>query len=83
MYFVYLLRCKDSTLYCGITNDLDRRLSLHNSGKGAKYTHGRLPVKLSYWESAGSRTEALKRERAIKKMPKNLKELLAKSGKKL
>ena len=77
LYYVYLLRCADATLYCGITNDLDRRLRDHNGGKGARYTRGRLPVRVVYREEAGSKGEALRRERAIKKMPKVKKERLA------
>lgn len=50
MYYVYLLRCGDGTLYTGYTNDLKRRLAVHNAGKGAKYTRSRLPVDLVYWE---------------------------------
>ena len=49
MYFVYLLRCSDGTLYTGCTNNLDRRLAAHNAGKGAKYTRSRRPVALVYW----------------------------------
>ena len=52
MYFVYLLRCADGTLYTGCTNDLDRRLVAHNAGKGAKYTRSRRPVVLVYREQA-------------------------------
>ena len=48
MYYVYLLRCADGTLYTGFTNDLARRLAAHNAGKGAKYTRSRLPVDLVY-----------------------------------
>lgn len=77
LYYVYLLRCADATLYCGITNDLDRRLRDHNGGKGARYTRGRLPVRVVYREEADSKGEALRRERAIKKMPKVKKERLA------
>ena len=50
MYFVYLLRCSDGTLYTGCTNNLDRRLAAHNAGKGTKYTRSRRPVALVYWE---------------------------------
>jgi len=77
LYYVYLLRCADATLNCGITNDLDRRLRDHNGGKGARYTRGRLPVRVVYREEADSKGEALRRERAIKKMPKVKKERLA------
>ena len=77
-YRVYLLRCNDGTLYCGITNDLQKRVALHNSGKGAKYTRSRLPVRVVYQEKVGTRGDALKREREIKKMTKSQKESLAK-----
>jgi putative endonuclease len=76
LYYVYLLRCADGTLYCGITNDPAKRLCEHNAGKGARYTRGRLPVRFVYCEEVGSRSEALQRERAIKKMPKAKKERL-------
>ena len=66
MYYVYLLRCGDGTLYAGYTNDLQRRLAVHNAGKGAKYTRGRRPVELVYWESFSNKSSALKREYAIK-----------------
>ena len=58
MYFVYLLRCADGTLYTGCTNDLDRRLAAHNAGKGAKYTRSRRPVVLVYREQAAERSAA-------------------------
>jgi putative endonuclease len=76
LYIVYLLRCADSTLYCGITNDLEKRLRDHGRGKGARYTRGRLPVRVAYREAAASRSEALKREWAIKKLTKVQKEEL-------
>ena len=66
MYFVYLLRCSDGTLYTGCTNNLDRRLAAHNAGKGTKYTRSRRPVALVYWEQAADRSAALRRESAIK-----------------
>lgn len=68
-YFVYILTCKDNTLYTGITTDLQKRLDEHNhSDKGAKYTRIRRPVVLSYSEKAQNRSEASKREYAIKKL---------------
>jgi len=79
LYIVYLLRCADSTLYCGITNDLEKRLREHNRGKGARYTRGRLPVRLAYREAAATKSEALNREWAIKKLPKVKKEELCRS----
>ncbi len=73
MYFVYILVCRDETLYCGYTNDLEARLAAHNNGKGAKYTKSRLPVQLSYYESFETKSEALKREAAIKKLTRKQK----------
>ena len=65
---VYILQCRDETLYTGITDDLERRISRHNAGKGAKYTRGRGPVKLVYREECDDKSHALKREHAIKAM---------------
>lgn len=76
MYFTYLLRCADDTLYCGFTTDLERRNAAHNAGKGAKYTRSRLPVALVYWESFATEQEARKREYAIKKLSRRQKEAL-------
>lgn len=68
MYFVYLLECADTTLYTGITTDLERRVEEHNgSEKGAKYTRARRPVHLVYSEEYENRSEASKREYFIKK----------------
>ncbi|MCI6610355.1 MAG: GIY-YIG nuclease family protein [Ezakiella sp.] len=67
-YFVYILECSDNTLYCGITNDIKKRLVAHNNKRGAKYTRGRTPVKLVYFEEACNKGAALSRERAIKKL---------------
>jgi putative endonuclease len=67
-WYVYILQCADNTLYTGVATDVSARLATHNAGKGAKYTRGRLPVALLYQESAESRSAALKREHAIKKM---------------
>lgn len=68
MNFIYILRCADGTLYTGWTNDLEKRLQTHNSGKGAKYTRSRRPVELVYTESFATRSEAMKREAEIKKL---------------
>ncbi len=65
-YCVYILRCGDGTLYTGCTNDLSRRLSVHQRGQGATYTRARLPVELVYRESAADKSAALRREAAIK-----------------
>jgi putative endonuclease len=67
-YFVYFLLCADGTLYCGFTDDPDARLKTHNAGKGAKYTRSRLPVKLVYREEFDSKSDALKRECALKRI---------------
>ena len=69
--FVYLLLCRDQTLYCGITDDVQRRLEMHRSGKGAKYTRGRGPLELVYTEECESYSSALKREYAIKQLPRS------------
>jgi putative endonuclease len=67
----YLLKCADGTLYCGITNDMEKRLAAHNAGAGAKYTRGRMPVELVYLERCPDKSAALKREIEIKQMPRN------------
>jgi len=66
----YLLRCADDTLYCGITNDMGKRLAAHNAGTAAKYTRARIPVELVYSEPCADRSSASKRELAIKKLPR-------------
>ena len=68
-WVVYLVRCSDKSLYCGISNDLQRRLKAHNSGKGAKYTRSRRPVELIDISPEMPKPEALKLEYRIKKMP--------------
>ena len=67
-YYTYLVRCADGTLYCGYTDDLERRLAVHNSGRGAKYTSRRLPVVLVYSERFDSKSRAMSRECAIKRL---------------
>ena len=67
VWYLYILRCGDGTLYTGITTDVEKRLETHRSGKGAKYTRGRLPLELVYQEVCGSHSDALKRELAVKK----------------
>ena len=67
-WFVYILECNDNSLYTGITNGLEKRIIAHNSGKGAKYTKARLPVKLIYKESYKTKSDSLKREFEIKKL---------------
>ena len=68
MNYTYLLQCADGTLYCGWTNHLEKRVEAHNAGKGAKYTKSRRPVILVYYEEYGTKSEALRREAAIKKL---------------
>lgn len=70
MCYVYILECGDNTLYTGWTNNLDKRIQTHSEGKGAKYTRGRLPVKLVYFEKFEDKISAQKREYAIKKLSK-------------
>ena len=70
---VYILKCSDGTFYTGITNNLNLRIKKHNLGKGAKYTKNRLPVSLVYKESALDKSQSLKREIAIKKLPRDKK----------
>ena len=77
--YVYVLRCKDNSYYTGWTNDLDNRILMHNSGKGAKYTKSRLPVELIYFEKCADKSEALKRECAIKQLTRKEKEKLINS----
>lgn len=72
----YLLRCADGTYYCGVTNDLDKRLAAHNAGEGAKYTRGRTPVRLAHVEACADRSTALKREMEIKQLTRGEKHLL-------
>ena len=67
-WFVYILLCRGETFYCGITDDVQRRLEMHRSGKGAKYTRGRTPVEVVYTEECESYSAALKREYAIKQL---------------
>ncbi|MBS1766396.1 MAG: GIY-YIG nuclease family protein [Acidobacteria bacterium] len=65
---LYLLRCGDGTLYCGIALDVEARLAAHRAGKGAKYTRGRGPLELAYTEACASKNDALRREREVKRM---------------
>lgn len=78
MWYVYLLRCADDTLYAGCTTDPKRRLQQHNSGRGAKYTRSRRPVTLVYLEQAENHSQALRREAALKRLSR--KEKLALAG---
>ena len=80
-WVVYILECKDKTLYTGITSDIKRRIEQHNAGKGAKYTMVRRPVKLLITFEMPSRSEAMKREYQIKQMTRKEKLLLIKNKK--
>jgi putative endonuclease len=71
--FVYLLRCRDGSLYCGWTDDLERRVATHNAGKGARYTRSRGPVTLVWSEEVADRSAALKREIALKRLTRTQK----------
>lgn len=74
LWYTYILQCVDDSLYTGITTDLERRLTEHNtSNKGAKYTKTRRPVKLKYWETFDNRSIAAQREYEIKQLSKKLK----------
>jgi predicted GIY-YIG superfamily endonuclease len=79
-WLVYLLRCGDGSLYTGMTNDLPKRLKTHAAGKGSRYTRSRLPVRLVHSEPQRSRSAALKREAAIKRLSRRHKDLLVGSG---
>ena len=70
---VYLLRCRDGSLYTGITNDLPKRLKAHAAGKASRYTRSRLPVELAFQESQPTKSRALGREAAIKRLPRQAK----------
>ncbi len=67
---MYLLRCVDGSLYCGWTNDLDRRLAAHRAGTASRYTRSRLPVELAWSRAMGSRSEAMREEARIKRLPR-------------
>jgi putative endonuclease len=73
MWHVYIVECYDKKLYTGVTNNIDRRVEEHNSGKGAKFTRARTPVKLVYFEKMPTRSDALKRESFIKKLSRDKK----------
>ncbi len=79
-WFVYMLRCRDGSLYTGITTDLRRRLAAHRAGTGSRYTRSRLPVRLVYRERRATRAAALKREAAIKRLSALAKRRLAREN---
>ncbi|MDO5041268.1 MAG: GIY-YIG nuclease family protein [Peptoniphilus sp.] len=71
--YVYILKCNDDTLYTGYTTNIKNRIKMHNLKKASKYTRGRTPVKLVYLETLSSKSEALRREYAIKQLSKEQK----------
>jgi predicted GIY-YIG superfamily endonuclease len=75
-WLVYMLRCADGTLYSGSTTNVNARVRAHNSGRGARYTSGRRPVAVVYQEACGSRSAALRREHALKRLTRPEKEAL-------
>ena len=79
-WFCYLLRCADDTLYCGITNDLEKRLAAHNAGTASKYTRVRVPVELVFSEPCTDRSVASKREMEIKSLKRAEKLVLIQSN---
>ena len=81
-HYAYMLRCSDGSIYSGYTTDPHRREKVHNSGKGAKYTRTRLPVKLVYFEEFDNKTDAMKREYAFKQLTHKEKEEIIKNSNK-
>ena len=79
MWFVYIIRCKDKSLYTGVTNDLERRFDAHKKGKGAKYTRSHKPQKIVFFEKYDNNILALRREREIKKLTRKEKLVLIKT----
>lgn len=77
------MQCSDGTYYTGWTNNLQNRVATHNSGKGAKYTRARLPVQLVYYEEYATKSEAMKRECAIKRLSRKEKEKLISASNRL
>lgn len=76
----YLIGCADGTLYCGITNNLEKRLEAHNAGEGAKYTRGRRPVRLMHVEPCADKPAALRREKQVKALSRSGKQALYETG---
>lgn len=80
IWYVYIVKCADGTLYTGIAEDVAKRVEIHNAGKGAKYTRGRAPVRLLWSEPHQSKSSALRSEYAIKQLKKEKKLLLKNKG---
>lgn len=81
MHYIYIIECSDGSLYTGYTNNLKKRIKAHNDKKGAKYTRGRTPVTLKYFEEFDNKTDAMKREAQIKNMRREKKLELLKESK--
>ena len=79
MHYTYMVRCSDHTYYIGYTNNLEKRIQAHNAGKGAKYTKGRGPVELVYYEEYEEKKDAMHREWEMKRLPRRKKESLVQS----
>ncbi len=77
-HYTYILRCSDNTYYTGYTNHLEKRIQAHNAGKGARYTKGRLPVQLVYYEEYEDKSAAMRREWEIKQLSRAEKEKMIK-----
>ncbi|MGL4874101.1 MAG: GIY-YIG nuclease family protein [Clostridium sp.] len=80
MNYVYILKCKDDTLYTGWTNNLEKRVKMHKEGKGAKYTRGRGPLELIYYQEFSDKKDAMKKEYEIKRMRRDDKVKLIEDG---
>lgn len=79
-WYVYIVRCRDGSLYTGIALDVERRLAEHRANKGAKYLRGRGPIELVFQKKVGNKGAALKLEQEIKRLPKRKKEVLVQTG---
>ena len=79
-WYVYIVRCRDGSLYTGIATDVERRLTDHVANKGSKYLRGRGPLKVVFKKKVGQKGQALKAERKIKRLPRHKKETLVQTG---
>jgi putative endonuclease len=79
-WYVYILKCRDGSLYTGIATDVERRIADHLASKGAKYLRGRAPLKLVFKKQVGEKGRALKVEHQVKRLPRHKKEALIKTG---
>ncbi|UCD05152.1 MAG: GIY-YIG nuclease family protein [candidate division WOR-3 bacterium] len=75
-FYVYIVKCADGTFYTGITRNLEERVARHNRGHGARYTKGRIPVTLSYYEEYESIQSAMRREAHLRRIPRKKKEAI-------